>query len=289
VRTEELGFIGLGNMGGPMAGRLLEAGYPLVGYDVAGTEERLPRGARAAQSAEDVAQGADIVFLSLPDGPISRTVCGQVAGATGRRAHTVVDLSTIGIQAARDCAALLREAGITYVDAPVSGGVAGARSGSLSIMVGAPRDVFEALDPLLQPIARHRFLMGDAPGQGQAMKLLNNLVSATSLAITSEAVIFGARAGLDLAQVVDVLNASTGRTTASTDKFPRSVIPRTYDFGFAGALATKDLSLYLESAEAAGVPHCLAACVVAVWQRFNAAHPKADFTYIHRYFEEGGT
>ena len=288
MRAENLGFIGLGNMGGPMAGRLVEAGHRLVGYDVAGTEERLPLGATAAQSPEEVARGADIVFLSLPDGAASRAVCGQVACAPGRRAHTVVDLSTVGIRAARDCATLLREADMTYVDAPVSGGVAGARSGSLAMMVGAPREVFEALDPLLRVIARNRFRMGDAPGLGQAMKLLNNLVSATSVAVTSEAVVFGAHAGLDLAQMVDVLNASSGRTTASTDKFPMSVIPRTYDFGFAGALAAKDLALYLESAEAAGVPHSLAACVAGLWQRFNAAHPKADFTYIHRYFEEGG-
>jgi 3-hydroxyisobutyrate dehydrogenase len=289
VTADELGFIGLGNMGGPMAGRLVEAGYRLVGYDVAGTEERLPRGARAAPSTEDVARSADVLFLSLPSRAISRSVCAEVAAAPGRRTHTVIDLSTIGIQAACDCAAQLREAAITYVDAPVSGGVAGARSGSLAMMVGAPRDVFEALDPLLQPIARHRFHMGEAPGQGQAMKLLNNLVSATSLAITSEAVVFGARAGLDLAQVVDVLNVSSGRTTASTDKFPRSVLPRTYDFGFTGAMMAKDVTLYLESAEATAVPRCLAACVAALWQRFNAAHPQADFTYIHRYFEEGGT
>lgn len=288
MSAQVLGFVGLGHMGQPMAGRLLEAGHQVVGFDIAGTRERLPRGGVAADSVADVARQADIVFLSLPNGAISKEVCGQIAAAPERRAHTVVDLSTIGIAAARECATLLAPAGVAYVDAPVSGGVAGARSGSLAMMVGAPAELFARLEPLLQIIARNRFRMGDAPGMGQAMKLLNNLISATSVAITSEAVVFGARVGLDPVLVVDVLNVSSGRTTASTDKFPRSILPRTYDYGFAGALMTKDVQLYLENAEAAGVPHQLARCVAEVWRRFNAAHPDADFTYIHKYFEEGG-
>lgn len=289
MSAETLGFIGLGRMGGPMAARLVAASYSLVGFDAAGTPERLPDGASAAACAEEVAARADTICLSLPDGDASRAVCQQLVAAPGRRVRTVVDLSTIGIRAARECAALLDTAGLTYIDAPVSGGVAGARAGSLAAMVGAPTAVFERVQPLLGVVARNCFRVGDAPGQGQAMKLLNNYLSAAALAATCEAAVFGARQGLDLAQMIDVINVSSGRSTASSDKFPRSILPRSYDFGFAGAYMTKDVRLYLEAVEQAETPHALAAAVAQLWQRFHAAHPDADFTYIHRYLETGGT
>ena len=205
-----------------------------------------------------------------------------------RRVLTVVDLSTIGISAARECADLLGVVGVSYVDAPVSGGVSGATSGSLAMMVGTSAELFAELEPALAVLANHRFRIGDSPGQGQAMKLLNNYVSAAALAATCEATVFGERLGLDLSEMVEVLNVSSGRSAASQDKFPRSVIPRSYDFGFAGALMTKDVSLYLENATGAGVPHELAATVAGLWQRFNAVHPTADFTYLHKYLEDGG-
>jgi 3-hydroxyisobutyrate dehydrogenase-like beta-hydroxyacid dehydrogenase len=283
-----LGFIGLGRMGGPMAGRLVAAGHRMIGYDRAGAGGRLPDEAAVAESVEQVAAAADTVFLSLPDGATSIAVCRQLAEAPDRRAAVVVDLSTIGIEAARECSELLARAGLAYVDAPVSGGVAGARAGSLAMMVGAEAARFEALEPLLAIIAGNRFRVGDVPGQGQAMKLLNNFISAAAMAATSEAVVFGARLGLDLAQMIDVINVSSGRTTASSDKFPRSVIPRSYDFGFAGALMAKDAALYAENAEAAGVPHDLAAAVSSLWQEFGRACPGADFTAIHKYLEGKG-
>jgi 3-hydroxyisobutyrate dehydrogenase-like beta-hydroxyacid dehydrogenase len=287
MRSETLGFAGLGRMGNPMAGRLVAAGYDLLGFDLAGTAARLPAGAQAVASVPDLAAQAGTIFLSVPDGAASRDVCGQIAAAGARRARTVVDLSTIGIAAAQACAEMLEAAGVAYVDAPVSGGVAGARSGALAMMVGAPAAVFAELEPLLAVLAAHRFRVGDAPGQGQAMKLLNNYAAAAALAATCEATVFGAWLGLDLATMVAVLNVSSGRSAASEDKFPRSILPRSYDYGFAGALMTKDVALYLESAASAGVPHALADAVGALWQRFNAAHPEADFTAIHRYFEEG--
>lgn len=283
---KQLGFAGLGRMGGPLSRRLVEAGHTVTGFDAAGTAERIPAGATAAGSIAGLARTTDTIFLSVPDGAVSRAICEQIVVENARRVRTVVDLSTIGIAAARACAELLATAGVVYVDAPVSGGVAGAESGSLSMMVGAPAAIFEELDPLLAVLAKNRFRIGDEPGQGQAMKLLNNYVSAAALAATCEATVFGARLGLDLAQMVAVLNASSGRSAASQDKFPRSVVPRSYDFGFAGALMTKDVSLYLENAENTGAPHDLATSVAALWQRFNAAHPVADFTYMHKYLED---
>lgn len=288
INAQQLGFAGLGRMGRPMAARLVAAGCEVLGYDIAGTLERLPEGVGAAESIADLAARADIIFLSVPDGPVSRSICAEIAALDERRVRAVVDLSTIGISAARECAALLEQAGVAYVDAPVSGGVAGATNGTLAMMVGAPEPLFEELRPLLGIFARNCFRVGDEPGQGQAMKLLNNYASAAALAATSEAVVFGARLGLDLATMVAVLNVSSGRSAASEDKFPRSIVPRSYDFGFAGALMTKDVTLYYENATAAGAPHELAAAVAAVWQRFNASHPAADFTYIHKHFEDDG-
>lgn len=286
MSANQLGFAGLGRMGGPLSRRLVEAGYSVTGFDAAGTAERLPAGATAAGSIADLARTTDTILLSVPDGKISQAICTEIAAASERQVRTVIDLSTIGIAAARTCAELLASVGVVYVDAPVSGGVAGAESGSLSMMVGAPAARFEDLDPLLAVLAKNRSRVGDEPGQGQAMKLLNNYVSAAALAATCEATVFGERLGLDLEQMVAVLNASSGRSAASQDKFPKSVVPHSYDFGFAGALMTKDVSLYLENAENTGAPHDLAASVAALWQRFNAEHPAADFTFMHKYLED---
>ncbi|HEX5166287.1 MAG TPA: NAD(P)-dependent oxidoreductase [Thermomicrobiales bacterium] len=284
-----LGVIGLGRMGSPIAGRLVVAGYRVLGFDRAGTNERLPDGAMAAASVAAMAGEAETILLSVPDGAASLAVSREIAATADRRVRTVVDLSTIGIAAARECADLLAGAGVAYVDAPVSGGVAGARGGTLAMMVGAAESLVTELDPILAVVAAKRFRVGDAPGQGQAMKLLNNYASAAALAATCEATVFGARLGLDLAAMVDVINASSGRSAASEDKFPRSIVPGSYDFGFAGALMTKDVSLYLDNAAASGVPHELADAVAAIWRRFNAADPDADFTALHRYLAEGGS
>ena len=288
MTPEMLGFVGLGHMGGPMSTRLIAAGHHLVGFDAAGTRERMPSGGEAVASAEAVAAAADTVFLSLPNGDASRAVCRQILEAPERRAQVVVDLSTIGIPAARGCAALLDAAGLSYVDAPVSGGVAGSRAGSLAAMVGASQALYDRVQPLLAVLAKNCFRVGDAPGQGQAMKLLNNYLSAAALAATCEAALFGVQQGLDLAQIIDVINVSSGRSTASSDKFPRSILPRTYDFGFAGAHMTKDVRLYLEAVEGVETPHSLAASVAALWQRFHEAHPDVDFTYVYKYLADGG-
>jgi 3-hydroxyisobutyrate dehydrogenase len=286
LSQEILGFIGLGSIGAPMAARLVAAGHRVVGFDAAGTQERLPSDAVAAGSVEEVAAQADVVFMSLPDGKVSRAVCYQLARAEGRRARVVVDLSTIGVAAAQECAHLLEAAEMTYVDAPVSGGVPGARAGSLAVMVGADVSVYEKIDPLLAAFAKNSFRMGDKPGDGQAMKLLNNFLSATALAATSEAVLFGCKLGLDMEQVVSVINVSSGRNTASADKFPKCIIPQTYDYGFAAALMNKDVDLYSESVEDAGTHHDIGTVIAQTWRDFVAAFPDKDCTFIYKYLED---
>lgn len=283
-----VGMIGLGRMGGPIAQRLAASGHVVVGFDAAGSQERAGEGVRPVSSVAEVADAADVVLMSLPRPDISIDVVREVAGHAGRRAGDVVDLSTIGLDAARTSAAIAIGGGLGYVDAPLSGGVAGARTGKMAMMAAGSEEVVARLRPLLEAIAEQLFVVGVTPGHGQAMKLLNNYVSAMSLGSTMEAVVFGQRVGLDLQQMVDVLNASSGRTTASTDKLPRSVVPGTYDFGFASSAMRKDVGLYLQGAESMSSPHALATAADDLWGRFVAACPDTDFTALHRYLQEGG-
>jgi 3-hydroxyisobutyrate dehydrogenase-like beta-hydroxyacid dehydrogenase len=283
-----LGFIGLGMMGQPMAARLLDAGYQLTIYDVR-RESCAPleaKGARSAASPMAVACAADTVLLSLPTPAIVREVAlGPNGIASGTSVKTLLDLSTTGATVAREIAAALAAKGITAVDSPVSGGVAGAIKGTLAVMVACPRGRFADLEPMLKHIGKV-FFIGERPGMAQTMKLANNLLSATALAATSEAVVFGVKAGLDPAVMIDVINAGSGRNSASQDKFPKSILPRSFDFGFTTGLMVKDLKLCLEEAEAAGVPMWIANSVRQLWQRAHQElGPQKDFTTIVQMLE----
>jgi 3-hydroxyisobutyrate dehydrogenase-like beta-hydroxyacid dehydrogenase len=171
-----------------------------------------------------------------------------------------VDLSSTGAVATTELASTLGARGIQSLDAPVSGGVAGARAGKLTVMVSGPRTVYDALQPILALFGRVLFV-GEKPGLAQTLKLLNNLMSATAIAITSEAMAMGVKAGLDPTVMLDVLNTSSGRNSATQDKFPRHVLTRGFDFGFSAGLSFKDVRLCLEEAEALGVPMVLGSVV----------------------------
>jgi 3-hydroxyisobutyrate dehydrogenase-like beta-hydroxyacid dehydrogenase len=269
--SKQVGFIGLGRMGEPMALRLVAAGYELVVYDVRpeSVAALTAKGALAAASSAAVASAVDTVLLSLPTPPIVREVALGAGGvASGSKVKTVIDLSTTGASAAREIAAALAAKGITAVDSPVSGGVAGAVAGTLAVMVAGPRALCTELEPMLAVFGKV-FFIGERPGMGQTMKLANNLLSATAMAATAEAVVFGVKSGLDPSVMCDVINAGSGRNTASMDKVPRQVITRKFAQGFATGLMYKDVRLCLEEAEAAGVPMSVAAGVRALWARAN--------------------
>ena len=281
--TETLGFIGLGNMGGPMAANLAAAGCNLSVHDKAGSSERAPGGAATAASAAEVSRAAGTVFLSLPDGGACREVVREIAATPGRATTAVVDFSTTGVAAAQEIARGLAEAGIIYADAPVSGGVAGAVAGSLTVMWSGPAELLQRVHPALDAVAKNVFQVGAAPGQGQAMKLLNNFLSGTALAATSEAVAYGETQGLDPRTVVDVLNASTGRNTATSDKFPNRILTGTFDAGFQTALMAKDLRLYVESAGTGGAHMDIGKRVAEIWQRAESEMPDSDCTRIYEF------
>jgi 3-hydroxyisobutyrate dehydrogenase-like beta-hydroxyacid dehydrogenase len=284
--AKQVGFIGLGRMGEPMALRLVAAGYELVVHDVRpeGVAALTAKGARAAASPAEVAAAVDTVLLSLPTPPIVRDIAAKVG--TGK-VKTVIDLSTTGATAAREIAAGLAAKGITAVDSPVSGGVAGAVAGTLAVMVAGPRALCKDLEPMLAVFGKV-FFIGERPGMGQTMKLANNLLSATAMAATSEAIVFGVKSGLDPAVMCDVINAGSGRNTASMDKVPRQVITRKFAQGFATGLMYKDVRLCLEEAESAGVPMPVSTAVRTMWARAtDELGGDSDMTAIIQLLERG--
>ena len=182
---EQFGFIGLGQMGGPMAGNIAAKGFPLTVYDKAGTQGLAPEGAQLGANAADVARAADTVFLSVPDGKVSLFVVDEIIASEDRRADVIIDLSTIGPDAAREADARCKAVGITYIDAPVSGGQAGARAGTITVMLAGPRAVVDAHQDVLHGFAKNPFHVGEEPGQGQAVKILNNFLSGTAMAAST--------------------------------------------------------------------------------------------------------
>lgn len=287
--AQTIGFIGLGRMGGPMATRLAAAGHALVVQDVsAGAAAALvAKGATEAADPEAVADAADVVMVSLPTPDIVRAVAlGPRGVAAGRRAKIFVDLSTTGPEAAAEIAAALGGRGIVAVDAPVSGGVGGAVKGTLAVMVAGPAATVEALRPALSVLGKV-FHVGEKPGLGQTMKLANNLLSAAAMALSSEAMVFGVKAGLDPAVMLDVINAGSGRNTATEAKFPRAILTRSFDFGFAAGLMHKDVRLFVEEAARLGVKAPAAEAVHALWQRtVTELGPEKDFTAIVQIVEK---
>ena len=279
-----VGVVGLGNMGGALAANLVGSDLDVLTHDVAGPE-RSPEGATFVADVAAIARGADVVVLSLPDGAVSEAVAREIVAASGRRVAHVVDTSTVGVAPARSIAALLEGAGVAYVDAPVSGGVAGARARTLSVMVAGPEAACAAVEPVLAGLSDVRRRVGDRAGMAQALKLANNFLSATALAATSEAVAFGLSVGLDMGTMLDVLDASSGRSAATGDKFPNHVLTGRYASGFANSLMAKDLRLYRSAVAAQGGPAALGEVTAAVWERFAAAEPGVDFTRIYPFVE----
>ncbi len=283
------GFVGVGQMGGPMSARLLAAGHKVVVFDnsTAAVDAAVQKGAERGASAKDVADRADIVFMSLPTPEIVLAVALGAGGVVeGSRVRRVVDFSTIGPRAATSAAAGLGARNIQYVDAPVSGGVKGATNGTLAVMVACPTPVYEELQPILGTFGK-LFHLGETPSQAQTMKLANNLLSMTAIAITSEVMVMGVKAGLDAKTMLEVINNGTGRNTASTDKFPRAVLPGTFDFGFTTGLAYKDVCLCVNEAEALGVPMVAGGAVRELYAITQATlGANSDFTAVCKVIED---
>jgi hypothetical protein len=285
----EIGFVGLGTMGFRMARRLIEAGHALVVNDT--RPEAIARltklGARAADSPRDVGDRVETVMVSLPStDAVFAVAAGKDGVIEGKKVRRFVDLSTTGARMAVHVAETLAPRNIVQIDSPVSGGPGGAEKGTLAVMVSGPAADIELLRPALSVIGKV-FVIGDRPGMGQTMKLANNLLSATAMVATSEAVVMGVKAGLDPAVMIDVINAGSGRNSASQDKFPRAILPRTFDYGFTNGLMYKDLRLCLDEAEGMGVPMWVGGMVRQMFQLATTEYgADADFTTIVKCIEQ---
>jgi len=283
-----LGFIGVGRMGARMSRRLLAAGYALTIYDTdaAAVAPLVEAGVRRAKSPAAVASAADIVFASVPTPPVVEAVAlGRNGVIEGTRAKIFIDVSTTGATVAKRVAEGLAAKGITAVDAPVSGGINGAEKGTLAVMVSCPDATYETVKPVLEVLGK-LFFVGTQPGQGQTMKLLNNLLSATAMTITSEAIVMGVKAGLDPSLIVDVFNAGTARNSATQDKIKQHVISRKFSYGFGLALLNKDIRLCMAEADALGVPMIVGSAVRQLLSISTATEgTDADMTAVARTVE----
>ncbi|UQG62755.1 NAD(P)-dependent oxidoreductase (plasmid) [Marinobacter sp. M3C] len=287
IMADTIGFVGIGNMGAPMATRLLEAGHELVVFDA--YDDALSgfatKGAVAASSPSDVADKADVVLISLPTPEIVReVVLGKSGLAAGSRCRTIIDLSTTGPHTASEVGAALQARGKIWMDAPVSGGVGGAKAGTLAVMVSGPRSEYDHLLPLLHVIGKV-FFVSEIAGQGQTMKIVNNLLSGAALVLTAEALAMGVKAGLKAETMIDVINASSGRNSATADKFPKAVLNGDFNYGFSTKLMFKDINLFIEKAEEMGLSLRTAAAIRQLWfETLNEIGDK-DFTTVAQLVE----
>jgi 3-hydroxyisobutyrate dehydrogenase len=286
---EQVGFIGLGRMGAPMARRLAVAGYRLAIYDIdpaAVASLQAELACAAPPDPEALGSSCRVVITMLPDGDVVRHVLlGEHGVAAGMSSGAIViDMSSASPIGTRALGAELNSQFVSLVDAPVSGGVRKAIDGTLAIMVGGDAAVIERVRMLLSAMGRV-FIAGGS-GAGHALKALNNYLSAVSLATAAEAVIAGTRFGLDPSTIVEILNASTGRSNSTEHKFPAYILPRTFDSGFALGLMAKDLRLARELAAATGTRATLLADTVSIWEQAQQRlGPAADNTEVVKYLE----
>jgi 2-hydroxy-3-oxopropionate reductase len=283
-----IGFVGLGKMGRPISERLIKAGYSLVVHDLdeLALKALVGQGAVSAEDPAAVADQSDVVIVCLPSPAIvERVALGERGVIEGSRARYLIDISTTGSRVARSIGEAFAAKGKVFVDSPVTGGVAGAKNGVLTMILGAPPDAVEAVRPIIETIGNKLVVAGTRPGDGQMLKVINNLLSFIALEATAEAMVLGVRYGLNAEAMLDTFNSGTGRNSATEEKFPRSVMPRSFDFGFPVRGVNKDMGLCLSEAEALGVPMPVATCAKQVWTAAMAEMADEDMTSIVKLFE----
>ncbi|MBI4189771.1 MAG: NAD(P)-dependent oxidoreductase [Betaproteobacteria bacterium] len=285
----QLGFVGLGKMGAPMARRLIERGYRVSLFDINSsvTKALAKIGGKLARSPAEVGASAEIVFTCLPSlDAIREVVLGKQGICRGKRVRTYIDLSTTGSEFARTLGAELARHGIAMLDAPVSGGVPGATNGTLALMLSGKSALFRRVRPVLEVLGKV-FYVSPKPGRAQTMKLINNLLSSTGMAVACEGFVMGVKAGLDPDIMLAAINSGTGRNSATANKFPRSVLPRSFDYGANMETPYKDISLCMKEAEELGVTMLVGNTVKQLWA-YGIHHggAKQDSTRIITYLEQ---
>jgi len=288
VAESEVGFVGLGNMGMPMARRLAAAGHHVRGFDASPEIMREIAGDDGFTAAPGVTEiGTDLVLLCLPDSNVvEHVLLAQGLLGSVPEGGMVIDMSSSDPARTRELAARAAESGVTLIDAPVSGGVAGARAGTLTIMVGGAEPAFEAARPVLAAISPRVVRAGDV-GAGHAIKALNNLMSSANMIVASEALTAGRRFGLDPAVMLEIVNGSSGRSNSTENKWPAYVLTEKFDMGFTVGLTVKDIRLALGIERATGTRSSVSEAVVAAWEAALAdLSPGADHTEIARWLSQ---
>ncbi|MGC1238444.1 MAG: NAD(P)-dependent oxidoreductase [Acidimicrobiales bacterium] len=284
-----IGFIGLGAMGTPMTRRLMDAGYVVTGFDVAGdARARVAEYAvRTVDHVEEAVSRANVVILMLPDSSAVESVLTSTdVRRELARGTLVIDMSSSEPLRTRALAERLSEGGVRMIDAPVSGGVAGAERGALTVMTGGRTEDVDDARPVLEVFGK--VVHAGPIGSGHAVKALNNLLSATHLLITSEAMLAGERFGLDPKVMLDIFNGSSGRSGSTENKYPNFVLPGTYNSGFGLRLMLKDMKIAVALAAEVDAPSALGAEAVQVWSMAaEDLPPRADHTEIARWVSDG--
>ena len=253
----EAGYLGVGNMGQPMAAKLLDAGHSLTIFDISEPAMRplLERQARRAASPQELGDRSEIVFVSLPTLAVFRAaVLGPNGLIHGGALKVLVNTCTVGVPFVKEVEEAMAARGVTVVDCPISGGPAGARAGTLSVMVSGAPEAIERVRPLISLWGSTLTVAGDKPGAAQVLKLTNNILFAVSLAATSEAFVMGAKGGLDPEVMVNAINAGSGRNGATQTVIPTVVLDRSFDYGAALHILMKDIDLAIAQGEELGVP-----------------------------------
>lgn len=288
------GFIGLGNMGFPMATNLLKSGFKLYIHDINRNVVDKLSGYDIVfcESPKEVADSVETILVSLPTPEIVKGVaCGENGIIQGSKVKLYIDLSSSGKVASEEVNDLLTAKGVKVLDAPVSGGVIGAENATLSLMVAGDKEKYDEAQFIFNTIGKKNFYVGEKVGSAQVMKVINNLLSSAALALTSEAIVLGTKAGLNPSKMIEVLNASSGRNSATEDKFEKSILNRNFDYGFKATLAYKDMKLCLDLANELDVPMFLGSNIVNFWkfvvsQGYLNGEPDQDYTKAITYIED---
>jgi 3-hydroxyisobutyrate dehydrogenase len=290
IPPKAIGLVGLGNMGYPMARRLAEAGYALTVFDLASetvTQFCQETGATAADSLEALGVAADIVITMLPEGKAVRKVLlgeGDNVVAGLKEGAVLIDMSSCSPVDTRVLSEELQELGFPMIDAPVSGGKYKAADGQLAIMAGGDKELVESCHPVFEVMGKVFHTGG--PASGHAMKAMNNFLSAGTLALASEAMITGSKFGLDPQVMVDIINASTGRSNSTEDKFPKFILPRTFNSGFYLGLMAKDLRFAVDLAASENTPNSFINLLSGTYDKAEEALGfDADNTELFKYLE----
>lgn len=289
MNRTRIGFIGIGAMGAPMAARLVQAGHSVAVFDAKpGVAERFAAetGAAAPRSLKEAVQDVHLTITMLrTSGDVEDVLLGSGAASTLTPGTAIIDMTSGSPKVTQTIAAELQSRGIAMLDAPVSGGIKGAREGALTVMVGGPEAEFQRWLPLLHVFGPTIFHVGPI-GAGQAIKALNNFVSAAGLTAAAEAVLIGKRFGLDPAQMIDIINVSSGRNHSTENKFKSAILPGTYAGGFALDLMLKDISIAMDLAQQTETAAELGHTCVGMWERAKRElSPGADSTEIARWLE----